>query len=447
MYSIKREKGFAVLTSALLLSIAGIAFTTNMASTQLIDNQIIANYYRNNEAFINAESGINFVLSKLTDTTLATELLSTLPREYSDNDHHYRVEVKQIDGNTLQIISYGTSMDSSAQRTIQLEANYLVNRNPPVAPLSSNGKLNVDSSANINDGCEGLTAADCLSDGNISAYMIVSNPDGTVVADPANEQDALCFASDPLDANNISELAYYGDASGDRVVDNKGDWGAVLAPEGSVFFGIASDSNLDPSSLFEATFGIQQTESNMSALENYAFFVDMRIEGALSCSEQLKKVTAEDVVIYIKGDCDIDQADASQSSTSENKRFTIGSVENPKMVFIEGGTFINQPNTGASVVGLLYFLPGEYAVVDAQGNVIGTEERLSVDMGGIRVNGALLTEYKCSHDGYDKTDKNGTKQHFSARYDSTVLNDLYEDAGAAAGSSNYSIKAGTWRDF
>jgi len=447
MYSVKRQKGFAVLTSALLLSIAGIAFTVNMASTQLIDNQIVANYYRNNEAFINAESGMNFVLSKLTDSALATQLLATLPREYTDNTHHYRVEVTQIDGNTLQIISYGRSMDNSAQRTIQLQANFLVNRNPPVSPLSSNGKLNIDSTANLNDGCEGLTAADCLSSGNIAAYMIVSNPDGTVVPDPANEGDLLCFADDPLDANNISENAYYGDASNGRVVDNNGDWGAVLAPEGSVFFGIASDPNLDPSSLFEATFGIKQTESNMSALENYAFLVDMTIDGALSCSEQLKNVTAEDVVIYIKGNCNIDQGDASKSATSENKRFTIGSVENPKMVFIEGGTFINQPNTGASVVGMLYFLPGQHNVFDAQGNVIGTEEDLSVDMGGIRVNGALLTEYKCSHDGYDKTDNNGTKQHFSARYDRAVLNDLYKDAGATAGSSNYSIKAGTWRDF
>ncbi|MFT6984291.1 MAG: hypothetical protein ACJAT7_000077 [Psychromonas sp.] len=447
MYSMKREKGFAVLTSALLLSIAGIAFTANMASTQLIDNQIVANYYRNNEAFINAESGMNFVLSKLTDSALATQLLSTLPTEYPDDAHHYRVEVKQIDGNTLQIISYGTSVDGSAHRTIQLEANYLVNRNPPVAPLSSNGKLNIDSTANLNDGCEGLTAADCISDGNISAYMIISNPDDSVVPDPVNEVDLLCFANDSLDANNISTDAYYGDHSNERVVDNKGDWGDVLAPEGSVFFGIASDSNLDPGSLFEATFGIEKNESNMSTLENYALLVDMTINGALSCSEQLQRVTEDDVVIYIKGDCDISQADASKSASSENKRFTIGSVENPKMVFIEGGTFINQPNTGASVVGLLYFLPGEHNVVDADGNIIGTEEDLSVDMGGIRVNGALLTEYKCSHDGYDKTDKNGTKQHFSARYDKTVLNDLYEDAGGAAASSNYSIKSGTWRDF
>ena len=461
MYSIKRDKGFAVLTSALLLSIAGIAFTANMASTQLIDNQIIANYYRNNEAFVNAESGVNFVLSKLTDADLAIELLSSLSEdpEYSGTDHHYyEVKVNKINGNTIQIISYGRSMDNSAQRTIQLEANYLVDYNPPRAPVSSNGKLNIDFTANINDGCEGLTAADCLSDGNISDYMIISNPDGDVEPDYEDEEDVMCFAEDPLEANNIDTRAYYGDYSPDRIVDNEDDWGDVLAPEGSVFFGMDSDHDLEPDSLFEATFGIEQNEDNMAALENYAFLVDMTIDGAVSCSEQLKNVGDEDKVIYIKGDCNIDQYDASQSNSSENKRFTIGTVDNPKMVFIEGGTFVNQPNTGASVVGLLYFLPGTSTqvvlgedglpVLD-ENDVPVTEEveDLSVDMGGMRVNGALLTDYKCSHDGYDKTDTRGTKQHFSARYDISILNDLYNEAGGAPMASDYSIKPGTWRDF
>ncbi|MCG6200168.1 hypothetical protein [Psychromonas antarctica] len=446
MYSIKQNKGFAVLTSALLLSIAAIAFTANMASTQLIDNQVIANYYRNNEAFVNAQSGINLLLSKLTDSKLATELISSLPRQYTSKDRHYTVQAKQINGNTLQFISSGRSADETAQRTIQLEVNYLLNRNPPSAPVSSNGKLNLNFTANINDGCDGFTAAGCISDSNISEHMIVSNPDGSVTLNQQNEGDALCFAGASLDANSIDSEAYSGDYLGDRVVDNQGDWGNVLAPEGSLFFGLTSDSTLEPSSLFEATFGIEKNDSNMLALADFSFLVDMTIAGAVSCSEQLKKVTDEDVVIYIKGDCDIEQNDALKNNMSENRRFTIGSVEHPKMVFIEGGTFVNQPNTGASVVGLLYFLPSQHYVVDSDDHVI-TVEDLSVDMGGIRVNGALLTEYKCSYDGYDKTENTSIKQHFSTRYDIAVLNDLYQDAGGAALSSNYSIKPGTWRDF
>ena len=67
---------------------------------------------------------------------------------------------------------------------------------------------------------------------------------------------------------------------------------------------------------------------------------------------------------------------------------------------------------------LLYFIPG----IDDDGNIM-----TSVDMGGVRVNGAMLSEYNCSHNASDKTDNQGTKQHFSARYDKTVLNQLYKN--------------------
>ncbi|MCP4324698.1 MAG: hypothetical protein GY787_23175, partial [Alteromonadales bacterium] len=71
----RKQQGFAIFTSAVLLSIAGIMFTASLASSQLVDNQIIGNYYRNNEAFANAESGINFVLSMLDNKIQAGVLL------------------------------------------------------------------------------------------------------------------------------------------------------------------------------------------------------------------------------------------------------------------------------------------------------------------------------------------------------------------------------------
>ena len=125
-------------------------------------------------------------------------------------------------------------------------------------------------------------------------------------------------------------------------------------------------------------------------------------------------------------------------------------------MFLEGGTFITQPNTGASVIGMLYFLPGLTDKLDADGNPVADPdnegetlqvEMQDVDMGGIRVNGAVLSDYNCSHDGYDKTDTTGTKQHFSARYDKTVLNKLYEHTGSVALDSGYSFVEGSWRDF
>ena len=57
----KQQQGFAVLTTVIILSIAGIAYTTHMACLQLIDNKVLANYYRSSEAFANAESGVNLI--------------------------------------------------------------------------------------------------------------------------------------------------------------------------------------------------------------------------------------------------------------------------------------------------------------------------------------------------------------------------------------------------
>jgi len=74
-------------------------------------------------------------------------------------------------------------------------------------------------------------------------------------------------------------------------------------------------------------------------------------------------------------------------------------------------------------------------------------DKQSIDMGGIRVNAALLTEYNCSHDGYDKTDNKGAKQHFSSRFDCTVLNNLYDSMGFGAFANSYRVVKGTWRDF
>lgn len=467
MRSIKQEKGFAVLTSVVLLSIAGIAFTANMASTQLIDNQVIANYYRNNEAFVNAESGMNLILSKIDESSA---ILASLPLTYHPAGSNYTVKIERLNKNSVEISSLGTSIDGSAQREIHLQVYHEVSFNIPKSAFSSNGKVNIDSTATINEGCEGLSAADCKSPGNLAQYPLVSNP--------ANEtQETECTGS-TLGQNQIDPAAFYSDSAaydfmsigeeinvvdkdGNILVDELGEkvteivsW-PYAQPTGSSFYGIAAATNLSPSTLFESTFGVtKEVGVNVLQASSEVVNIDMTVNGAMSCSKQLADVAEDDTTIYIKGDCDIDQNDASTSVTSENKRFTIGTVDHPKLVFIEGGTFITSPNTGASVIGMLYFLPGKHAAVDEKGKIILDDDKneilvedQSVDMGGLRVNGAMLSEYNCSHDGYDKTDKNGTKQHFSSRYDKTVLNKLYEDIGGVAIDSGYSIVEGSWRDF
>ena len=470
MKSIKPQNGFAVLTSAVLLSLAGIAFTTNMASTQLIDNKIVGNYYRNNEAFVNAESGINLLLSKIDDPATSS-ILNSLPYDDSPATSLYTVNISRIDRNKVQLTSTGTSMDGSAQRTISLQVFHEGNYNIPGAPMSSNGKVNLDSTATLNEGCEGVSKANCKSKGNLSDYQLVSNPKNEEMntelctgTEDNFQQDiidqAALFNRDAGDNNFMQIGAPMMNADNTPMLDESNnamtyDWPDTVSEQANFFD--ADKITGAPTTLFESTFGVTK-ENGVAQLTDTTNLevaqIDMTVSSSLSCSKQLKLIDPSITTIYIKGDCDIDQNDADRNTLSENKRFTIGTVESPKMVFIEGGTFITQPQTGAAVIGMLYFLPDSVPLLDEEGNAVVDaseniiyEDRQSVDMGGVRVNGAMLSEYNCSHDGYDKTDHNGTKQHFSARYDKTVLNKLYEDAGAPTIGSGYSFVEGSWRDF
>ena len=158
----KKCQGFAVLASVILLCLASIVFTSHIASSQIIDNKIIANYYRNAEAFANAESGVNFILAQLDDSALAQTILINLPFHHSSIARHYQVTVQELQLGKIQITSAGTSIDGTAKREINVEADFYLDYPVPEAPLSTNGKLNLDESSLVNDGCEGLGNADCI---------------------------------------------------------------------------------------------------------------------------------------------------------------------------------------------------------------------------------------------------------------------------------------------
>lgn len=478
----RTQTGFAVLASAIILSLASIVYTANLAQSQLVDNQVLANHYRNKEAFVNADSGVNLILSKLNNAEIAEDMLPSLPFTFPEEvttSTPYQVSVERVATNRLQISSSGRSLDGSAAKEISLQVYYAVSYDIPISPITSDGKLNIDNTGTINDGCEGVSADECRSEGNIAEKLMISQPgsEQTAVEPCTGGDSSIGINSVATEAINSS---YENDSNGStyssfqqaglvsEVVNN--DWGPAHSSEGTVFENADPISDMNNAeSLFESMFGVT-LESGKEVLDSSGdvMRIDMTNPNAVSCSEQLKEVDDETTVIYIKGDCNIDQNDASHSATSENQRFTIGSPDNPKMVFIEGGTFITQPNTGASVIGMLYFLPSMVGMVDADGNPLqqngellpldkhgdplpgyeqGTEELASVDMGGIRVNGALLSEYQCSHDGYDKTDSTGSKQHFSARYDKTVLNNLYGQLGMDPEGYSYQLVEGTWRDF
>ncbi|MCP4321837.1 MAG: hypothetical protein GY787_08315, partial [Alteromonadales bacterium] len=424
------------------------------ASSQLVDNQIIGNYYRNNEAFANAESGINFVLSMLDNKIQAGVLLEGLPSNSDEpititsTASHYQVNIYKNHSRKITIISSGTSMDGTASRNIQLEADFYLDYPIPVAAVSSNGKFNLDETAVVNDGCEGLGMEECLGGRNIADHMLVSNPDFE------DDESDLCSGGS-VGENVIADGVLLG-ATTEKIIEETSDggydWGGATIPDGSEIAGIPSDPDMVANSLFESTFGIEMSQDNLDDIWDNAATINMTNGG--DCSDLLQDVSEEDEIIYIKGDCNISQYYTVQSKTSQNKVFTIGSVEHPKLVFIEGGTFVTAPNTGANIVGMLYFLPSKHDqinddgdhVLDDDGNRIQVLDT-SVDMGGVNVNGALLSEYKCSYNGYDKADNKGTKQHFTTRFDKLVLGNLYSEMGMGATNSGYRLSSGTWRDF
>ncbi|WP_022940664.1 pilus assembly PilX N-terminal domain-containing protein [Psychromonas hadalis] len=479
---IRKQQGFAVLTTAVLLSLAGIIFTTNMASSQLVDNQIIGNYYRNNEAFANAESGINFVLSQLDDDILIEALLTSLPYSHSEPTHHYTVEVNKIHSSKLEIISYGTSVDTTARRQIQLQIDFYNSFPIPDTPIGANGKLNF-SKFNLGDpNCKGLDPRDCLTNGNTAEKVIESNPSlvGKMEGNCAGIVNDPNDPNDPFNKNSIdlSGISYEGNdsASDDKyVVDNGGNWqsniksGSEIFGVNAIFFKGATSPDPTPNSLFEATYGIEFNEANIAKIKQYA----VEIDGAF-CADQLQDIGDEEDVIFITGDCiiGIGAVGVEQSSGSENKLFTIGSVDHPKLVFIEGGTIKvgnDNANAGAKVVGMLHMLPGTtHDLVDDEGELIDwdgnrlaegedplqQDDLLSINMGGITVDGALLSEYKCTYSGstvenQDERSNGQTnvKEHFSATYDKTILGALYSQMGLGSDGSRYKLSSGTWRDF
>tara|TARA_R110001583_G_scaffold42735_2_gene135863 strand:+ start:10253 stop:11626 length:1374 start_codon:yes stop_codon:yes gene_type:complete len=446
----RKKRGFAVLASVILLCLASIMFTTYLASSQVIDNQIIANYYRNSEAFANAESGINYVLAQLDDSVIAQSMLINLPFQHISTSHHYSVEVQKIQKGKINITSSGTSMDGSAKREINVEADFYLDYPVPEAAISVNGKLNLDDSAIVNDGCEGLGSDDCLSNGNIAKQMLVSNPG--VEGESIEEH---CTSG----VNTITEGVLKGESELkiiEKIITEDGseryDWGDVLMQGITEIGGIPLDDEIQASSLFEVTLGFEMNQVNLDNLWNHVANIDMTSGG--DCSEMLQTITEEDSIIYIKGDCLINSYYTEQSHTSENKVFTIGSSDNPKLILIEGGTFVAPSNTETSVIGMLYFLPSTHDSIDEQGNIQYGEDGLAIqlldsniDMSAIKVDGALLSEYSCSHDSTAQKNGHSAQTSLSARFNKQVLNQLYSKMGVATTGSGYRLTAGTWRDF
>jgi len=409
----KKQQGFVVLSAVMLLCIAGIMFTANMISSQLLDNQVIANYYRNKEAFLSAESGIHFALSQLPPPTLSEPLPTGLPFVYVSADNHYSATVTESAAQRLQITSEGTSADGSAKKVMTLEVEPYFDFPIPTAALSSNGKVNLRGYVQIINGCD--ASGECQKSGNVAENSLLTNPG-------LDSVDWWCSELLSIGKNIIEDDTLLGNISistVDKITDSDGteryDWGDSLFPEGTEIGGIKIDSELSASSLFEKTFGTQMNQGSLDTLRNNALFID--VYAGDHCLDKLQEVTDADVIIFITGICNL-------NSSSES--IVIGSIEHPKLVIIEGGSF----NTPVDIFGMVYFVPGS----NTSGSLIDSK----VDMGRVSVEGALLSEYRCSYPGKDS---------LSVNFNKSLLNDLYAALGVGISASGYRLSVGTWRDF
>lgn len=449
-----KHRGFAVLAIVIILSIASIAYTTNMAYLQLMDNKVLSNYYANSEAFINAESGINLVLNKLSSAVHAHEMLKQLPFTFATAEQAntaYQVSVTSLTANQLAISSTGYSSDKSALRLISLEVYYELDFDIPTAPLQSNGRLNINAGDTINDGCEGVSLIDCLSSDNIADNIVISQHDLSL----SEQTLALC-----PDHKSLEQEAIYGeltDAQGASRIQsiNKGQWGSTATFNNPIFDQVTPITDLtDSRSLFEKTFAVTWADAKAHFIKSeQVAYIDMRYGSAMDCSHQLAQVEESISVIYIEGDCHINPLDVASSTLSGDQHFTIGSTEQPKMVFMEGGTFVTPQDTQSAVIGMLYLLPKSEAVLDNSGSfqyqegIQQVSEQQSINLSGIKVNGSLLSEYDCSYTS-NLVDSDGvTSPHLSVRYDKQVLKRLYQQLAVIPSASHYQLVAGTWRDF
>lgn len=435
-----KQKGFAVLITVMMLSVIGLLYALNMAHSQLIDNRILGNVFRNNEALANAESGVHLILNKLSHIKTAEQIVQNLPFTYSDQqaeEEHYQVAVNGLGNTQLQITSTGYSQDKTAIKVVSLQVQRIDVFDIPVTAVSSNGQLKINPKGVIDTGCEGLDKESCHSSDNVA--------DQAVISQTPSEKNGSSFCRNDLQSPSLTYTVKH-------IVGQQ--WGKATSFVGTLFEQIRKIDDTDKAaSLFQSTFGIHLNDAKDTlTFSNKVANIDMTTFNSLDCSEQLRSLDDDINIIYIKGDCNIDVKDSAYNDSPDTKHFAIGSIKKPKMVFFEGGTFIKQPDIHVSINGMLYFIPATHDLLSENGDFIYIDDVKQtvtdqiIDMSGIRVNGALLSEYNCSHNENDKN-KTATMQHFSIFYDKTILNTLYGKLGMIALTSYYQLVIGSWRDF
>jgi len=421
--------GFAVLTLVLLLSLASLIYTVNMTQTQLIDNQILSNDYRTQAARLHAESGVSLVESQLKQGSDTKQLLHHLPFVYPTvitDSELFQVQLSQSTDQLLHLTSTGYSEDRQAiQRitlTLQRQADYGI----PASGLASNAALALNVGATIQR--DDNTQVD--NDLGLALPLIHA----------ASLTTAACPDRSPLGLSATSNLPVAQSGLSFAWLKNR-PWGAATSFAGT-FLDSATPipDKQHPHSLFEKTFGVSMREA--LPVLNIGEGVTM-IKAAtyhdqtMSCAQQLQSLDDRQQVLYIQGDCDL---------TRYSAPYVIGSVTYPKLIFMEGGRFVN--HAGVKITGLLYYLPKQslsngYSASlasDAMKTLISTPQ--AINLTGLSVNGALLTEYACSFNEQVNEDAS-----LWVNYNPEVLTTLYQQIGVSPINVEYQQVLGSWRDF
>ena len=418
--------GFAVLTIVLLLSLASLIYTLNMAQVQLLDNQLLANDYRNKEALLHAESGVSLMLNQLNHANAASQLLNQLPFVYPDvlsSNVPFQVQLSQQVDQPLQITSTGYSQDLHAMKQIVLTLQAVTRYGIPESGVTSNAALTLNDKAKIQRDCESQGCTDA----ELAAPLI----DARLFNSP------LCLDSAslnlPSEQINLQQQL------------NPHSWGTATSFAGTFLdnAGTLIDMNT-AQSLFEKTFGTYRSDAlyTLSMADGVITIntEDTALKGDMNtlCRQALQQTDDNHQVLYIQGDCDL---------TSNTTPYILGSSEYPKIIFIEGGRFISQ--AGVRINGLLYYLPGKQPVLNAEGEkvylngVLQTMEEQTVNLTGVQVNGALLSEYACSYN----TQEAEQAPFLWVNYNQDVLNTLYQQLTVLPLSVQYKQAQGSWRDF
>ncbi|WP_094751489.1 hypothetical protein [Psychromonas sp. CD1] len=132
----KKQKGFAIFTLVTLLTMACLTFSLKMVSIVRWENQRLGDNFRSLEAFINAESGMNLLLSQLVSVSGTQRITTYLDKSchfaniknclpyIENNEPPFTLILSWRHDKTIEFISMGASKDGQAHKKIHINVKF-----------------------------------------------------------------------------------------------------------------------------------------------------------------------------------------------------------------------------------------------------------------------------------------------------------------------------------